>query len=258
MGILNSIGRSSWLASEEMIVAKSIPLQEYGIRLFACRLYNHDYLWFSSYEISKLSVAWPFIHNYALTYSLGGFSYGISTDTGPRYDQDLAQIPLYATPAMATGWSRTRITYNAVNTRSLRTDDAPRGINSPNLGWRSYLDPVFRTGDGPKDDLGFGCYLFTFDGSRPKGVTRLGKKGAAMRVRSDEIQSPMAIFVNEPVRSTHPVNPLDVSGSAEAYEPVSIPPHLILRTAAIRDDWFVFAGRHRVHVPGRVLERCRH
>lgn len=236
---------------------EAIRLQEYDIRVFACRLYNHDYLWFSSYEISKLSAAWPIIHNYALTYSLGDFSYGISRETAPRYEEDLARIPLYATPAVATQWSRTRITYNAVNTRSLRTDDAPRGINSPDLGWRHYIDPVFAVGHAFKGNLGFSCYLFTFDGRLPKGVTRLGKKGAVMRVGWDEIQSPVAVFADDPVRSTHPVNPLDISGSADAYDPVSIPPHLILRTAAIRDDWFVFSEPHRVHVPKRVLDRCR-
>ena len=236
---------------------ESIRLREYGIRLFACRLYNHDYLWFSSYEISKVSTSWPIIHNYALAYSLGDFSYGISTNAVPRYQEDLAQIALYATPAVATQWSRTRITYNAVNSRSLRTDDAPRGINSPDLGWRYYIDPVFAIGDGLKASLGFSCYLFTFNGSHPKGVTRLGKKGAAMRIRWEELQDPLATFRNEPVRPSHPLNPLDITGRADVYDPVSIPPHLILRTAAIRDDWFVFAGPHRVHVPRRVLQRCR-
>jgi CRISPR type I-D-associated protein Csc1 len=240
-----------------MVMPEAIRLQEYGIRLFACRLYNHDYLWFSSYEISKLSAAWPLIHNYALTYSLGDFSYGISTEMGPRYEDDLAQIPLYATPAVATQWSRTCITYNAVNTRSLRTDDAPRGINSPDLGWRYYLDPVFAAGEGLKGNLGFSCYLFTFNGSRPKGVTRLGKKGAAIRIHWEEIQNPLAVFSDEPVHPTHPVNPLDISGIVEAFEPISIPPHLVLRRVVIRNDWFVFAGFHRVHVPRRVLDRCR-
>jgi len=240
-----------------MVMPKPIQLQDYGIRLFACRLYNHDYLWFSSYEISKLSAAWPIIHNYALTYSLGDLSYGISTETMPRYEEDLAQIPLYATPAVATQWSHTRITYNAVNTRSLRTDDAPRGINSPDLGWRRYIDPVLAVGDDLKSSLAFSCYLFTFDRRQPKGVTRLGKKGAAIRIYWDEIQDPLAIFRDRPERPTHPVNPLDISGTVKAYDPVSIPPHLILRSAAICDDWFVFARSHQVHVPKRVLDRCQ-
>jgi len=234
-----------------------ISLYDHGVRLFACRLYNHDYLWFSSYEISKLSTALPVLHNYALTYSLGDFSYGISRETAPHYEEDLAHIPLYATPALATFWSRTRITYNAVNTCSLRTDDAPRGINSPDLGWRNYLDLVYPTNDRAAQQLGFACYVFTFDGRQPKGVTRLGKKGAAMRIRWEEIEGPLAVFRDELVRPTHPLNPLDISGQVNSYEPVTIPPHLLLRTAEVRDDWFVFAGPHRVHVPKRVLERCQ-
>lgn len=234
-----------------------ISLHDCGVGLFACRLYNHDYLWFSSYEISKLSTALPVLHNYALTYSLGDLSYGISWGSAPRYEEDLARIPLYATPALATFWSRTRITFNAVNSRSLRTDDAPRGINSPDLGWRNYLDPVYAPDDMATQQLGFGCYIFTFDGRRPKGVIRLGKKGAAIRVRCEEIERPLAVFRDEPVCPTHPLNPLDVSGRVTSYEPISIPPHLLLRTAEVQKDWFVLTGLHRVHVPRRVLERCQ-
>ena len=48
-----------------------IRLADHGVRLFAGRLYNHDYLWFSSTEISKVSTTLPVIHNYALTYASG-------------------------------------------------------------------------------------------------------------------------------------------------------------------------------------------
>jgi CRISPR type I-D-associated protein Csc1 len=238
-------------------MVQAISLNDQGIRVFVCRLYNHDYLWFSSYEISKLSTALPILHNYALTYSLGDFSYGISRETAPRYEEDLAYIPLYTTPALATSWSRTRITYNAINSRSLRTDDAPRDINSPDLGWRNYLDPVYPTDEQSAQQLGFTCYVFTFNGQRPKGVTRLGKKGAAIRILWKEVEKPLAVFRKEPVRPTHPLNPLDISGQLSLYEPVSIPPHLLLRTAEIQDDWFIFAGPHRVHVPKKVLTRCQ-
>jgi len=233
-----------------------ISMSEYGIRLFACRLYNHDYLWFSSYEISKLSASLPVLHNYALTYSLGDFSYSISEGRVPRYEEDLVRIPLYATPAIATFWTRTRFTYNAVNSRTLRTDDAPRGVNSPDLGWRSYLDPVYPSDERSAQQMGFACYVFTFDGRQPKGVTRLGKKGASMRIRWEEIK-PLAVFRKEPVHPTHPLNPLDISGEVDSYEPVIIPPHLLLRTAGIKNDWFIFSGLHRVHVPRRVLKHCQ-
>jgi len=238
-------------------MGQAISLRDHGIRVFACQLFNHDYLWFSSYEISKVSTTLPLLHNYALTYSLGDVSYGISKETTPHYEKDLANIPLYTTPAIAAFWSRTRITYNAINSRSLRTDDAPRGINSPDLGWRNYLDPVYPMDDHAAQQFGFVCYLFTFKGQIPKGVTRLGKKGAAVRIQWEEIEKPIAVFRDEVVRPTHPLNPLDISGQVTAYEPVCIPPHLLLRSAEVRNDWFVFSGAHRVHTPRRVILRCQ-
>lgn len=235
---------------------KPIHLQEHGIRLFTCRLFNHDYLWFSSYEISKRSVTLPIIHNYALSYSFSDMSYGVCHTTAPRYEADLALMPLYCTPALSTMWNRTRVTYNAVNDCSLRTDDAPRGVNSPDLGWRNYIDPVYPTDVRDARSLGFGCYVFTFDGSVPKGVTRVGKKGAVVRVLREELVAPVAVFRMESVRPGHPINPLDVAGEIGAYDPVNIPPHLLLRVAEVRNDWFVFSEGHVVHVPKRVIERC--
>jgi len=235
---------------------KPIPLKEYGIRLFACRMFNHDYLWFSSFEISKLSATLPAIHNYALCYSLSDFSYGVYLGSKPNYVEDLKQFPLYATPGICETASRTRITYNAVDSRALLTErpDRLRGINTPDMGRRVYLSPQWEE-NGTRNERGFLCYVFTFNGSVPKGLTRLGKKGTAFRIRWEEIENPLAIFKEEATRPTHPVNPLDVSGQVTAYDPIMLPPHMLFRTAEIAEDWFVFSGRHRVHVPVRVMER---
>jgi CRISPR-associated protein Csc1 len=239
----------------KVIDRRPVALNEHGIRLFAGRAHNHDYLWFSGYEISKLSATRPILHNYALTYALGNFSYWIGPGTLPRYEEDLAQIFLYALPALAESATYTRVTYNAVNSLTLRTDDAPRGINSPDLGYRTYLDPVWDNGD-VRFPNGFQVYVFTFDGNSPRSVARLGKKGAAVRFRWEEIPAPRAVFREEPTQPTHPINPLDVGGEVVAYDPIMLPPHLLLRIAYIRNDWFVFQERHRVHVPKRVLARA--
>ena len=74
----------------------TIDLAEHGIRLFFCRLFNHDYLWFSSYEVSKVSSTYPVIQNYALSYSLADFNYGIYRGSTPRYEEDLG-FPQHAT-----------------------------------------------------------------------------------------------------------------------------------------------------------------
>ena len=67
----------------------------------------------------------------------------------------------------------------------------------------------------------------------------------------------MAIFRKETIRLTRPLNPLDIAGKVIAYDPVILPPHMLFRTAEIAEDWFVFSGTHRVHVPARVMEKMR-
>lgn len=229
-----------------------LDLNAEGIRLYAGRFYNHDYLWFSSFEISKTAATSPLIHNYALSYAISGYSYGIYIGSTPRYNEDLASMPAYATPARPLGpVSRTRFTQNAVNSRSLRTDDAPRGSNSPSLGWRLVLDPLWRSVGAFEVSQGFSFYLFARDGFRPPSVVRLGKKGCPIRFEWEEISPAVAVYTSEATCPTHAVNPLDVQGEIVSYDPLPIPPHLIFRVAEIRNDWFVFSRNAIVHVPRR-------
>lgn len=231
-----------------------LELSSQGIRLYAGRFYNHDYLWFSSFDISKTAATTPLIHSYALSYALSGYSYGIYIGHSPRYNEDLDAMPAYATPARPLeAVVRTRFTQNAVNSRTLRTDDAPRGSNSPALGWRLVLDPVWRRGAMGGNHAGFTFYLFGRNGFRPPGVVRLGKKGCPIRLEWEEISPAVALLTDSVVRPTHAISPLDIQGEIVAFEPVAIPPHLIFRVAEVRNDWFVFSGDHRVHVPRRIV-----
>jgi len=239
-----------------------IRLAERGVRLFAGRLYNHDYLWFSSTEISKVSTTLPIIHNYALTYALASFSYAAYWGNTPRYMQDLPQMPLYVTPAMSENTRRTTITYNAVDSLSLRTDVGP-SVNTPNLGWRVYLDLMYESDNTPKPAKGYTFYAFVFvkehearfGDSRPQAVFRLGKKGTPVRVRWQEVTSPVAVFREEPTRPGHLVNPLDVGGQVRSFDVVNIPPHLLFRSVEIAGDWFIFGGGAPIHLPKTVRER---
>jgi hypothetical protein len=54
---------------------------------------------------------------------------------------------------------------------------------------------------------------------------------------------------------SHLVNPLDVAGEILAYDPIAIPPHLLLRSAVIRNDWFIRSGWEQIHVPQRIVHR---
>ena len=233
-----------------------LDLNAMGIRLFAGQLWNHDFLWFSSYEISKVAATLPYLHNYALTYSVSDFSYGIPPGPGPQYDDDLATMPLYCTPAEARMAKRVRFTQNALNDLTGKTDDGPGGRNTPNLGWRVVLAPTFREAE-LASDAGFRFYCFVWGTPAPRGVARLGKKGCPVRITWEELARPTARFTDQSSVPTHVVNPLDVSGRLLAYEPISLPPHLLLRRAEIIDDWIVRVGDHRVHVPARVVQRLQ-
>ncbi|MFQ5802017.1 MAG: type I-D CRISPR-associated protein Cas5/Csc1 [Candidatus Methylomirabilales bacterium] len=235
-------------------MSERLDLNAQGTRLYAGQLYNHDYLWFSSFEISKTAATLPLIHNYALSYALSGYSYGVYVGNTPRYAEDLDAMSVYATPARPQGpVSRTRFTQNAVNSRTLRTDDAPRGSNSPSIGWRLVLDPVWQNGAIELNLFGFTFYLFARSTFRPPSVIRLGKKSCPVRLDWEEITPAVAVLADKPVRPTHAVNPLDIQGEIISYDPLPIPPHLIFRVAEIRNDWFVFSEEHRVHVPHRVV-----
>ncbi len=240
---------------------KPINLADYGVRVFAGRMYNHDYLWFSSTEISKVSTTLPVIHNYALTYALSAFSYAAYWGNTPRYRDDLDKMPLYTTPAVAESAPRTKVTYNAVDSLTLRTDVGP-SVNTPNLGWRVYLDPVYaRQGQKTEEGYTFFAFVFVqahtavFGDSQPQSVFRLGKKGAPVRVWWQEIANPLAVFRKEPTRVGHLINPLDVSGEVKAFDAISIPPHLLLRSAEIASDWFILGAGAPIHLPKTVRER---
>jgi len=239
-------------------MAQTIRLNDSGVRLFAGRLYNHDYLWFSSNEISKVSTTVPILHNYALCYALAQRSHRIAVGSTPKYavdaENEFGSMPLYATPAQATNVERTTITFNAVDALTLTTGDS-KGMNTPNLGKRVYLNLQWETLDMERPKLGYEFYVFTFDGYRLPTAFRLGKKGAPVRVRWNELLNAVAVFRDQPERPTHVVNPLDVSGNITRYEPVAIPPHLLMRSVTVEHDWCVFNGPHVVHVPRRVLAR---
>lgn len=226
------------------------------VRVFAGRLYNHDYLWFSSNEISKVSATLPVLHNYALCYALSGFERGVAWGSVPHYTEDLAQMPLYVTPAAADFVERTTITFNALDSLTLRTDVKPN-VNTPDLGKRVYLNLMYEGIGVERPESGFRFYAFIFDGSEPRSVTRLGKKGCPMRVRWEEIERPVARFVEDIRRPSHPVNPLDVAGRPVRFDAIQVPPHLLLRLAEIQGDWFIERGLHVIHVPQIVMRRIQ-
>ncbi len=233
---------------------KVLDLDTAGISLFKGRLFNHDYLWFSSTEIAKVSATWPVIHNYALSYALSQYSYGIYLGNTPQYDKDLARMPVYATPAINPGATKTTITFNALDELTLRTDVGGK-INTPNLGKRVVIDPCFIASKAAPVEEGYSFYCFTDKNYCLPSVVRLGKKGCPIRIHWRQITAPKAQFTDEIVTPAHPVNPLDISGQVVAYEPIAIPPHMLFRQAEIRSDWFINDKGEMILLPKRIRQK---
>ena len=233
-----------------------LDLKENGIRLYRGSIFNHDFLWFSSSEIAQVSSTWPILHNYALTYALGQFSYGLSVGTMPTYEEDLPKIPLYPTPALNYRAKKCSLALNAIDDLTQRTDTGGK-LNTPSLATRIVIVPEKkRKSDAKKKaEEGYILYCFVWDEYRLPGAFRLGKKGCAMRAFWEEIDAERAIFTEEPVIPAHPVNPLDIAGELVWYEPVAIPPHMVFRRAQIKGDYFVTDKNRMVLLPKRIQER---
>ncbi|RJX27670.1 MAG: type I-D CRISPR-associated protein Cas5/Csc1 [Dethiobacter sp.] len=238
-------------------MVKSLDLEEGGYSLFEGRLYNHDYLWFSSAEVAKVSSTWPVIHNYALSYSLSQYSYGLYKGNYPRYEEDLNLMPLYTTPAIGFTMAKTAITLNSLDDLTLRTDAGGK-INTPNLGKRVVVNPCFELPrEGRHLKGGYSFFCFTRKEYCPPAVSRLGKKGCPVRVYWRRFESPKAFFREGAVVPAHPVNPLDISGEVVSYEPIVLPPHMLFRRVEIRGDWFVNADGRMVLLPQRIRQRIK-
>ena len=228
-------------------------LNDLGVRLYAGWGMPHDYLWFSSTESAQVSTTFALLHGYALTLSLSQRSWACAPDA-PDYERDLAPCAYYALPAAWTDASRVRITQNALDDRTHRTDSG-KG-NTPSLSFRVCVAPAPRA---LRPNAGFRVFTFAFGGEGPPpGVTRIGKKGCAMRWRWAEVADPIARVATEPFRPSHPVNPLDLSrdDSAVSCQPVSLPPHMLYQLAELRNEPVVRFDRDTVHVPAPVLRRA--
>lgn len=234
---------------------QSINLNKKGIKVFKGSLFLHDYLWFSSSEISKISTTVPVIHNYALSYALNQFSYAIFIGNTPKYEEDFKSFKCYATPSISLCSIRETITYNALDDKTLTTGDSAKKINSPNYGWKNVVVPNYFSKEEKDNLYAFKFFVFNYSDYKLPSVVRLGKKSASCRIYWDELKEPVAKYFEKPVSPSHSVNPLDVSGNVIRGDVVKIPPHSFYRVATIEKDWFIFNLNQIVHMPKRILKK---
>jgi len=240
-------------------VPDKINLSEYNIRIFYGCLFLHDFLWFSSSEISRISTTIPVIHNYALTYAINQYSYAIYKGNTPRYFDDLEKFPCYSTPARSFASRRESIMYNAIDDLRQTPGRDTDKYNSPKYGFKTVVVPEFATQSEKENPNAFKFYLFTFNDFIPPSVIRLGKKNTPARVYWEQIQNTIAKFSKDEKSPSHSINPFDVNGKITGGVISQIPPHSFYRYASIKNDWFVEQKKSKfekhIHVPKRILNR---
>ncbi|HEC79165.1 MAG TPA: type I-D CRISPR-associated protein Cas5/Csc1 [candidate division WOR-3 bacterium] len=241
-------------------ILDKINLSEHNIQTFYGCLFLHDFLWFSSSEISRISTTIPVIHNYALTYAINQFSYAIYQGNTPRYFEDLEKFSCYSTPARSFASRRESIMYNAIDDLRQTPGRDTDKYNSPKYGFKTVLVPEFASRFEKENPIAFKFYLFTFNGFIPPSVVRLGKKNIPARIYWEQIQSSTAQFSPDEKSPSHPVNPLDVNGEITGGIISKIPPHSFYRYASIKNDWFIEqkkdkSEKHIIQIPKRILQR---
>jgi CRISPR-associated protein Csc1 len=228
---------------------KSIDLAEAGIHVYRCQLWLDDYLWFASSDISAVSTTENVIHNYALAYALNRYDRAFVTQTAPTYDEDLAEMDIYPSPATAPRAKRTSLTFNAIDTATYQTESPELGKRlTPKIGVRRVLNPTI------SEERAFRFYAFVRDGSHLPRVIRLGKKRSPAHLVAHQVSASKCHLNEDEVEISHVVNPLDSRGKPVTYSVVSIPPHLLLENATLRGVWSLRDEMRQVLVPNRVID----
>ena len=248
-----------------------VKLSDCRVQLWHGHLENHDFLWFATSDLNATASTWPILHNYALTYAIYQYSYAAYKGYRPQYDHDLDQMQAYALPSYNPQAGRIRLTHNALDDVTLRTDTVVGSggkatsarFNTPKLGHRVCLTPAMEgtaLSYKRRSRLGFDVYLFTWDGFRPPSVFRLGKKGCPIRITWQVIEDAKARIPEKEFSPAHPINPRDLMRSEQeavvSYYPAIIPPHLLYIEARLQGEWAVLLpGGQWVHVPYRVVHQ---
>jgi len=229
-----------------------IDLAGDGVAVYYCRLWVDDYLWFASSDISAVSTTEGVIHNYALAYALNRYDRAFVDQEAPTYEEDLARMDIYPTPARAAVINRTSLTFNAIDSVTQQTESPGLGKRlTPKIGVRRVINPTLTR------QRAFEFYAFVRDAAVLPRVIRIGKKRSPGHLKTRLLEQPLATLVDGDVVLGHVLNPLDTDADLVQYSVISIPPHLLLAEATVRQAWVLRDGQQAVLVPDHVLDWVR-
>lgn len=179
----------------------------------------HDFFFYASREYGRHAAIEPVINNFALNYAINNALpdiHSFVSGTKPRYEEDMAKIKLYATPAhpyvtavaniaySVIPWERTNpiwISYNAVDSTLLFSmEHKKRKVVVPMFGSYQRYPPL----------NSFEFFLF---GGKGPSVIRIGKKLIPVRLSYYKCYS--IKIKNGIVSPSHPVNFIEIKDKYE-------------------------------------------
>lgn len=169
------------------------------MKLYRCNLTVQDYLFFATTERGKVAETGPFIHNYALTYSIGwAVSLWHNEVQKPNYREELAMVgKRYITPAKLVRGSTVVSQYNTMS-ESFGIGKKEQSIGYPDWGFIKCFRPgtVFR------------CYVISAEEIQFPPYIRLGKFMAKTKLditAAQEVQQRQEPISDQKINRDHPL-----------------------------------------------------
>lgn len=209
------------------------------MRIYRAILTIHDFLFYISREYGRKAVTEPVINNFALNYAINTMNpklHAFVSSNKPRYESDMGQIKLYATPAQPYKWPVANIafetinwewnnpvwiSYNAIDSTVYLSMEQKRKLVLPMFGSYQRFPPL-------------NSFEFFVIGGKGPSLIRIGKKLIPARIRyydCFDIKLREGIFV-----SSHPANYIEIKDNYELLSGkiLMIPPTPIVLNPKLR------------------------
>jgi CRISPR-associated protein Csc1 len=200
-----------------------------------CRLILHDSLFYATREMGTLYETERYLHNYALSYALFNdrlirvpyFASGY----WPDYPGDLGKLNeagIYVTPARPIKWGYLLVTWKMAQVTYYRRPErfGGRGNFPENFGRAKELAP----------ESVFEFFVLSQESLPLPRWVRLGKWMSKAEVQvtwRGEPAQRTGVFI-----ANHPLNPLDVPGTLQAFDIISMPPVSLVNNARLEGTYY--------------------
>ena len=203
------------------------------MRVYLGRLTLHENLYFATREIGRLYETGRYLHNYALTFALGlANAPYFNAEQKPSYAEHLSPLNergIYVTPARGVAIDYMLSTFKYAN-NAYHVEMTQGSRNTPSFG-------------RAKEIAVGSVFEFAVLSERemlklPRWI-RLGLWRSKAEIAWTKVED-AAQKLTAMLRSSLPLNPLDVSSAMRSFDLISMPPSSLVDHALLQTDWWVW------------------